>query len=205
MRNLFRDHNGHWPGLTVSLQILWARLLHWWAGPPAVAQYIQTVLHPLPLLYAFGARIGRGTKIAPGIVIHGAEHGFSNLVTGEDCHIGRQVFLDLRDRIILGDKVIVAMRSMILTHLNVDVNPMARHGFPPSHAPVVIGEGSVVFANVTILKGVKIGDHCVIGAGAIVHRDVPPWSVAAGNPCRVIRAIPPEERDAPAAPNQNPA
>lgn len=55
--------------------------------------------------------------------------------------------------------------------------------------PVKIGNDCWFGANVVVCPGVTIGDGCVIGAGAVVTRDVPPNSFAAGNPCRVIREI----------------
>ena len=55
--------------------------------------------------------------------------------------------------------------------------------------PVVIGSDCWLGANVVVCPGVTIGDGCVIGAGSVVTRDIPPMSFAAGNPCRVIRAI----------------
>ena len=55
--------------------------------------------------------------------------------------------------------------------------------------PVHIGHDCWLGANVVVCPGVTIGDNCVIGAGSVVTRDVPPDSFAAGNPCRVIRAI----------------
>lgn len=59
--------------------------------------------------------------------------------------------------------------------------------------PVHIGNDCWICAGVTICPGVTIGDGCVIGAGSVVTRDVPAHSFAAGTPCRVIRAIGPEE------------
>lgn len=55
--------------------------------------------------------------------------------------------------------------------------------------PVRIGNDCWFGANVIVCPGVTIGDGCVIGAGSVVTRDVPPFSFAAGNPCRVIRPI----------------
>jgi acetyltransferase-like isoleucine patch superfamily enzyme len=55
--------------------------------------------------------------------------------------------------------------------------------------PVKIGNDCWFGANVVVCPGVTIGDNCVIGAGSVVVRDIPPNSLAAGNPCRVIREI----------------
>ena len=45
-----------------------------------------------------------------------------------------------------------------------------------------------------VCPGVKIGSNVVVGAGSVVTRDIPDWSIAAGNPCRVIRKITEEDR-----------
>ena len=59
--------------------------------------------------------------------------------------------------------------------------------------PVKIGNHCWFGANVVICPGVTIGDGCVIGAGSVVTRDIPPMSFAAGNPCRVIRLLTEED------------
>ena len=56
-------------------------------------------------------------------------------------------------------------------------------------APIVIEDHCWIAANVTVCGGVTIGEGSVIGAGSVVTRDIPANSLAAGNPCRVIRAI----------------
>ena len=60
-------------------------------------------------------------------------------------------------------------------------------------APVTIGSDCWIASDVKILPGVTIGDGCVIGAGSVVTKDVPAGSLAAGNPCRVIRKITEED------------
>jgi acetyltransferase-like isoleucine patch superfamily enzyme len=52
--------------------------------------------------------------------------------------------------------------------------------------PVAIGDWVWIGANVTVLPGITIGDHAIVGAGTIVTKDVAPWSIVVGNPGRVI-------------------
>ena len=61
-------------------------------------------------------------------------------------------------------------------------------------APVTIGDHCWIGGSVTICGGVTIGEGSVIGAGSVVTRDIPPNSVAAGVPCRVLRSITEEDR-----------
>lgn len=53
--------------------------------------------------------------------------------------------------------------------------------------PIIIGNGVWLGGNVVVLPGVTIGDRAVIGAGSVVTKDIPPDTVAVGNPCRVIK------------------
>lgn len=57
--------------------------------------------------------------------------------------------------------------------------------------PVSIGDNCWIGGSVTILPGVTIGEGCTIGAGSVVTRDIPPHSVAVGNPARVVRRLAP--------------
>ncbi len=60
--------------------------------------------------------------------------------------------------------------------------------------PIVIEDNCWLASNVTVCGGVTIGEGSVIGAGSVVTRDVPPHSLAAGNPCRVIRTLTEKDR-----------
>lgn len=55
--------------------------------------------------------------------------------------------------------------------------------------PISVGNNVWIGAGVSVLPGVTIGDNCVIGAGSVVVKDIPPHSIAVGNPCKVIKTI----------------
>ena len=77
--------------------------------------------------------------------------------------------------ITIGNNVCLAARSQIITHC------------PISPGPVVIGDGAWIGFGVIVLPNVTIGKNSLIGAGSVVARDIPPNSIACGNPARVIR------------------
>ena len=54
---------------------------------------------------------------------------------------------------------------------------------------ITIGDNVWLGGNTVVCPGVHIGDNVVIGAGSVVTKDIPDWSIAAGNPCRVVRKI----------------
>jgi acetyltransferase-like isoleucine patch superfamily enzyme len=127
-------------------------------------------------------------------VIHAAVEDFSNLRIGNNCRILRECFLDLTDRIEIADTACLAMRTMLITHLNVASSPLGQKELPPHSAPITVGPGAVTFAGVTILKGVTLGECAVVAAGAVVATTVPPWTLVGGNPARVIRRLQPTEK-----------
>ena len=63
---------------------------------------------------------------------------------------------------------------------------MCQQGFSDSK-PVRIGDDVWIGMRVTILPGVTVGSHCIIGAGAVVTKDVPDYAIVGGNPARILR------------------
>ena len=61
-----------------------------------------------------------------------------------------------------------------------------------SHSEVIIGDAVWIGAGAIITRGVKVGDGAIISAGSVVTSDVPAWSVAVGNPARVVKTFPEE-------------
>lgn len=114
-----------------------------------------------------------------------------NIEIGNNSDIGSNAYIagiDGGDELIIGDNVMMAPDVVILTveHKYSDVNiPMNRQG---AHSSRVIIEDDVwIGIRAIILPGVKIGKGSVIAAGAVVTRDVPPWSVVGGIPAEVIK------------------
>jgi len=70
-----------------------------------------------------------------------------------------------------------------------DLSPEGRHFGPASAEPVVIEDNVFIGSRAIILKGVTIGRDSVIGAGSVVTRSIPPRTVAAGNPAKVLRPL----------------
>ena len=68
--------------------------------------------------------------------------------------------------------------------------PITWQGFT-AKGPTRIGDNCWLGANVVVTSGVTIGERCVIGANSVVTHDVPPFSIAAGAPARVVRSIAP--------------
>ncbi len=102
-------------------------------------------------------------------------------------------FLDV-GMIRIGDNVQMAPNVAIYTAGH-PVHPATRNSAYEYGIDVTIGNNVWLGGNVVICPGVTIGDNAVIGAGSVVTKDVPAWTIAAGNPCRVIRKITEEDRD----------
>jgi galactoside O-acetyltransferase len=87
----------------------------------------------------------------------------------------------------IGSNTVTGINLSIMTGDGHSILPENRHDGKYRCLPVTIGSTVFIGDNVTILKGVQIGNNSVIGANSLVNKDIPENSVAAGNPCRVLR------------------
>lgn len=117
---------------------------------------------------------------------------------GVNIHIGRDCFFNkgcciLDERPVeFGDHVFVG--PMCGFHAAIHPTDIARRAAGIERAePIRVGSHVWIGAQVCVLPGVSIGDCSIVGAGSVVTRDIPPRSVAVGNPCRVIRTLTEEE------------
>lgn len=96
-------------------------------------------------------------------------------------------------KVTFGDNCFLAPNVAIYTAGH-PIHPDARNSMYEYGIDVTIGHNVWIGGNAVICPGVTIGDNCVIGAGSVVTKDVPAWSIAAGNPARVIRKITEEDK-----------
>ncbi len=92
----------------------------------------------------------------------------------------------------IGDNVIIGPNVNIYTSSHPFHEVERMRGLEYAR-PIVIYDNVWIGGNVTILPGVKINQGAIIGAGSVVTDDIPPYVIAAGNPCRVIRSITQED------------
>ena len=119
---------------------------------------------------------------------------------GSHIEVGKNFFANYNctmldvGRIRIGDNVQLAPNVAIYTAGH-PVHPATRNTLYEYGIDVTIGNNVWIGGNVVICPGVTIGDNTVIGAGSVVTKDIPAWTVAAGNPCRVIRDITEADRN----------
>lgn len=132
--------------------------------------------------------------------------------TGKEFRIEQPFHCDFWDRVSIGENFFSNYNFIILAGNDIEIgdNVMiapdcglyaAGHAFDPDRRnagleygrPIKIGNNVWIGGGVKIIGGVTIGDNAVIGAGSVVIRDIPANVLAAGNPCRVIRELTPED------------
>jgi putative colanic acid biosynthesis acetyltransferase WcaF len=131
------------------------------------------------LLRLFGAQIGKGSHPHASVRVWAPW----NLKMGDHSCLSHFVDCYCVAPITIGAHATVSQYSYLCT---------ASHDIEDPHlalvtAPIVIGEGAWITADVYIGPGVTVGDGAVVGARSSVFKDVPPWTVVAGNPAREMR------------------
>jgi acetyltransferase-like isoleucine patch superfamily enzyme len=94
------------------------------------------------------------------------------------------------NRIVIGNRVLIGSGALILDNDAHALLPTDRQNKKyPENAPVIIGDDVFIGSRAIVLKGVNVGNGAVIGAGAVVVKDVPPNSIVGGNPAAVIKIL----------------
>lgn len=118
----------------------------------------------------------------------------SRLTVGRNCQLGQNSRLlgeiSLGDHIMMGPDVIIMAVSHDVSRTDI---PMNTPLIPGIERPVTIGSDVWIGTRVIIMPGVTIGDHSIVGAGAVVTKSFPPYSIIAGVPAKTIGSRKPDE------------
>ena len=130
------------------------------------------------LLRLFGARIGRNSRISPGVRIWAPW----NLIVGDETAIAHGVDCYCVDEITIGNHATVSQHAFLCG---------ATHDISDPHmrlvsAPICIADQAWICADAFVAPGLSVEEGAVVGARSVVTRDVEAWSVVAGNPAKRI-------------------
>ncbi|WP_084386817.1 WxcM-like domain-containing protein [Castellaniella caeni] len=153
-------------------------------------------VHPLGVCES--TLVGAGTRI------WAFAHVLPKAQIGVDCNICDHVFIE--NDVVLGDRVTVKCGVQLwdgirLGH-DVFVGPNATFTndrfprskqYPQVFLPTIVETGASIGANATILPGLTVGQHAMVGAGAVVTRSVPPYAIVTGNPARIVGYVTSEQ------------
>ena len=132
----------------------------------------------------YGCTIGGNTKIGTFVEIQ------KNAVIGKNCKISSHTFIcegvTIEDNVLIGHNV---------TFIN-DLYPRATNadGKPQTEVdwvciPTLVKKGASIGSSATLLCGITVGENSMVGAGSLVLKDVPPNTIVAGNPAKILRRI----------------
>lgn len=199
-----------------SLMILGEKLARGTSDPRSnAADRALASFHPTAVLYPTASLQPLGhpaTDIAVGANSHIRgelllfSHG-GRITIGEYCYVGEQTRIWSSTSIRIGNRVLIAHCCTIMDNLTHPLDPVERHrhfaaiatsGHPTTldlgEAPVVVEDDAWISCHSIILRGVTVGRGAIVGAGSVVTQDVPSFTIVAGNPARVIREVPINER-----------
>lgn len=115
------------------------------------------------------------------------DYGY-NISVGKNFYANYNMVILDEAPVTFGDNVFIAPNCGFYTATH-PLDPVERRHGLESARPITVGNDVWIGAGVSVLPGVTIGDNCVIGAGSVVTKDIPENSVAAGNPCKIIKTI----------------
>jgi len=143
-------------------------------GPKLRALFYETTL----------PKCGKDLYVYPGVTFYFPY----NISIGDNVYLNKNVSITARDEVTIGNNVLIGPNVVINTgnHTFSDRDiPIVKQGH--TSEKIVIGDDVWIAANAIILKGVNIGEGSVVAAGAVVNKDVPPYTVVGGVPAKIIK------------------
>ena len=146
-------------------------------------------------------KLGKDVKLSSFINLYGCE-------IGDETKIG--AFVEIQKKAAVGRRCKISSHTFVCEGVTIQDHVFIGHGvtfindsYPRATTedgqlqtekdwkvePTLVKEGASIGSGATILSNVVIGEHAIVGAGSVVTRDVPPYTVVAGNPARVLRAV----------------
>jgi len=160
-----------------------------------------TMGQPEFVLIAPDVKLGRDVKIYAFVNLYGCE-------IGDESKIG--AFVEIQKGVRIGRRVKISSHTFICEGVTIEDEVFIGHGvmfindrYPRASTPegelqteadwepvpTIVKKGASIGSNATILCGVTIGEGAIVGAGSVVTKDVPPFTIVAGNPAQVFRKI----------------
>jgi acetyltransferase-like isoleucine patch superfamily enzyme len=151
-------------------------------------------------------KLGKDVKLSTFINLYGCE-------IGDETKIG--AFVEIQKNATVGRRCKISSHTFICEGVTIEDNVFIGHGvmfvndmYPRATATggalqteqdwkvekTLVKKGASIGTGVTVLANITIGEEAIVGAGAVVTRDVPPRTIVAGNPARVLRSISPNPR-----------
>lgn len=134
------------------------------------------------VLRCFGASIGKHVHFYPSARVYFPW----NLVVGAWSAIGEDALIYNLGMVTLGEKTTLSHRA----HICAGTHDYTQPDLPLLKPPIIIGEGVWICADAFVGPGITVGKGAIVGARAVVVKDVAPWTIVAGNPARFIKRRP---------------
>ncbi|HLK39607.1 MAG TPA: acyltransferase [Polyangiaceae bacterium] len=142
------------------------------------------------LLRLTGCDVRQGVGVLGPVRLSGPHGSARNLRIGSGCVIAPDVTFSLDSTITLGENVSIGPRAMLYTATHLIGPSSRRMQFNTDARPIVVEDGAWVGLGAILLAGVRIGRGAIVGAGAVVSKDVPENVLVAGNPAQILETLP---------------
>jgi putative colanic acid biosynthesis acetyltransferase WcaF len=148
--------------------------------PLLLTSWLPGSWHRRFLLYVFGAQIGAGVIIKPGVRVKFPWR----LKVGAHTWVGEGVWIDNLADVEIGDNCCISQDAYLCT----GSHDWSRTSFDLICRPILVEDGAWVAARAAVAPGVTIGEGAVLAFGSVATTDLVPWSIYAGNPATLLRA-----------------